>query len=291
MRVPCKAETLTVASNGLSGNPLVPGGPAQTVYFTVTNPGPNAVMAPVLTASIEQDGTGNVADSTQGGYDIGCSATWFQLGTPVLYAGVNGDGSISSGAVASGRVLMSMPASSVLQNACQNATPKVDVSVTGGIIEVGSGATVFGPYKTTGDLDSAVSGGNWAVDTFTRTYTVEPLSNGTYDVTEHFLGTFSTLAGGSPNDANITIPAGITGTFQGDYVFTGVSGTYNPNAACPSTGTAPAQVDACSTASFFQAYFSISTPGAYSWAFHYSSNSSTDTWNNTDQGNTGNITG
>jgi hypothetical protein len=284
-----QGQTLTVASNGLTGNPLVPGGSAQTVYFTVTNPGPNPVLAPVLTASIEQNGNGEVADQTQGGYDSGCYANWFKLGTPMFYSGVNGDGGISSGATAYGRVLVSMPASNVDQNKCEGATPKVDVSVTG-TIKVGADTTVLGTYQTTGDEDSAVGGGNWATDDFARTYTVEHQPNGTYNVTEHFLGTFTTLNGGSPADPKVSIPAGIKGRMVGDYTFTGVSGSFDPNATCvPSSNGG--QNDACSTAAFFAAHFGIPEPASYGWAFTYSSNSSTDTWVNADSGNSGNITG
>ena len=82
-----ESVTLAVAPNGLSGNPLVPGGSAQTVYFKVTNPGSSPVLAPVLDKELAQIG------ASLYGYS-GCLASWYKLGTPMFYQGLNGDGSI-----------------------------------------------------------------------------------------------------------------------------------------------------------------------------------------------------
>ena len=281
--------TLAVAPNGLSGNPLVPGGSAQTVYFKVTNPGSSPVLAPVLDKELAQSG------ASLYGYS-GCLASWYQLGTPMFYQGLNGDGSIPANSTAYGRVLVSMPASNVDQSLCENAKPSVNVSVSGSI-QQGADSSVLGPYQTTGDLDSADSGGNWATDTFTRTYTVAKQSDGSYNVTEHFLGTFETLPGNSPESAAIQIPAGIKGQMDGEYVFANVHGTFDPNAKCLPSGTdGKNQYDECNTTAFFKAHFSIDNAMAtlpYGWGFRYSSDSSADTWNNGDAthgGNTGNIT-
>ena len=148
---------------------------------------------------------------------------------------------------------------------------------------------VFGPYAS-GSPDSGVCGNNWADDTFTRTYIVTPRTDSSFDVTELFLGTFVTLDGHSPNDCDVTLPAGITGQMRGNFAFTiPAQADFNFTATCP-TG--------CGTVAFLNAFFGTNPatglpwtdiPGTYAWQFHYlAANGSS--WHNTDHGNTGNIT-
>jgi hypothetical protein len=140
---------------------------------------------------------------------------------------------------------------------------------------------VYGPYYTTNDSDSSACGGNWATDAFTRTYIVSPVSDGSFTVTELFNGTFVTLAGNSPDTPCTTIPAGTTGTFYGDYVLSApVGSNFNFNATCGTTN--------CNTNDFFTSFFGISEPNNYAWQFHYAT-ASHGSWDNTDHGNTGNI--
>lgn len=153
---------------------------------------------------------------------------------------------------------------------------------------------VFGPYPTTGDLDSNVCGGNWATDTLTRTFIVTPQSNGTFDVTELFKGTFVTIAGANePNDLACTTSqtGGVTGTLYGEYALSlAAPADFNPYATCTAT-TNGGQTDACNTSSFFSSFFSgASVPGSYAWEFYYSAPGH-GMWANTDHGNTGEITG
>ena len=164
--------------------------------------------------------------------------------------------------------------------------PKGDTGATGppGLRGINS-PLVFGPYNS-GGLDSSVCGNDWATDTYTRTYTVTPQSDGSFQVTELFDGTFVTLAGDSPNDCNVTIPAGITGTMYGDYaVVVPTASDFNFKAACP---------PGCTTRQFFTAFFgkpaSFIDSATYAWQFHYAADNPADgTWDNTDHGNTGNI--
>jgi Collagen triple helix repeat (20 copies) len=171
--------------------------------------------------------------------------------------------------------------------------PKGDTGATGppGLSGIKS-PLVFGPYNS-GGLDSSVCGNpdgtehDWATDTYTRTYTVTPQSNGTFQVTELFDGTFVTVAGASPNTCDVTIPAGITGTMYGDYaVVVPTASGFNFKAVCPA---------GCTTKQFFTAFFgkpaSFIDSATYAWQFHYTAdNPAQGTWDNTDHGNTGNIT-
>jgi hypothetical protein len=146
---------------------------------------------------------------------------------------------------------------------------------------------VFGPYANTGDPgDSSVCGGNWANETYTRTFIVTPQSDGSFQVTELVKGTFVTLAGSSPNDCKVTIAAGATGTWYGDWVFTIPATDHaNFNFAEGSGGTGT---------EFVHSHFGAGTdfPLDYAWQFHYKSDTpSGGSWDNTQFGNTGNITG
>jgi hypothetical protein len=145
---------------------------------------------------------------------------------------------------------------------------------------------VFGPYQS-GSLDSSECGGDWANDTYTRTYIVAPQSDGSFQVTELFNGSFVTLAGKSPGTPCATIDAGITGQFYGDYVLTvpvktqGSPAYFNFNFnATPSTNV--------TTDVFFNAVFHQAPPDNYAWQFHYVT-ANHGTWDNTDTGNAGNI--
>ena len=138
---------------------------------------------------------------------------------------------------------------------------------------------VFGPYDS-GSPDSSVCGNDWATDTFTRTYIVTPQPDGSFSVTELFNGTFVTLAGFSPNDCAVTIPAGITGQFYGNEAFTiPVGADFNFTATCPA---------GCTGTQFMAAFFNTTFPSGYAWQFHYTTPAN-GSWNNTDHGNTGNI--
>lgn len=138
---------------------------------------------------------------------------------------------------------------------------------------------VFGPYNS-GSQDSSVCGGDWATDTYTRTYTVTPRSDGSFDVSELYQGTFVTLAGPSPASCEVQVAAGITGTFYGDEAGTiPAPADFNFTAVCP---------PGCTGDEFAQAFFGTSWPSSYAWQFHYTTPSN-GSWDNTDHGNSGNI--
>lgn len=151
-----------------------------------------------------------------------------------------------------------------------------------------SNPLIFGPYNS-GSSDSSICGNDWADDTYTRTYIVAPQTDGSFTVTELYNGTFVTLAGNSPGDADCAttagdVAAGITGSFYGDYaVLVPPGGDFNQNAVCPA---------GCTTSQFFVSVFgkpaNFLDSATYGWEFFYHTAAHGD-WANTDHGNTGNI--
>jgi hypothetical protein len=138
---------------------------------------------------------------------------------------------------------------------------------------------VFGPYDS-GSQDSGICGNMWANDVFTRTYIVTPIADGSFQVTELYNGTFTTLAGPGPNGpCETNIFAGTTGQFYGNYAIKiPAPADFNFTAKCP---------EGCTTAQFMSTFFGLNwstwaTP--YAWQFYYRSGSWT--WDNTDHGNT-----
>jgi hypothetical protein len=152
-----------------------------------------------------------------------------------------------------------------------------------------SNPLMFGPYNS-GSTDSSVCGGDWANDTYTRTYIIDPQTDGSFVVTELFNGTFETIGqthqpGGPCGEEDQILPSGIQGTFYGDYaVLVPAPADFNQNAVCD---------PGCTTSEFFAAVFGL--PGnfldtaTYAWEFYYDAGAH-GTWANTDHGNTGNIT-
>jgi hypothetical protein len=157
-------------------------------------------------------------------------------------------------------------------------------------------ALVFGPYSNPSDADSGICSDNntsgndgWATDDLSYTYIVAPQSDGSFDVTKMFTGTYTTTGSHSPTNCSLTLAKGLTGTVRGDEAFTirpnpsGGSAAFNPTAACPGT---------CSGDDFVAAFFPGSTfPDNYSWQFYYHSTTNGSDWTNADYGSPGNITG
>lgn len=170
------------------------------------------------------------------------------------------------------------------------AGPKGDTGASG------NSQLVFGPYSSssqdtsgcpqTGGLpvnsDGAVI---WANDTFTRTYIVSPNSDGSFNVTELFDGTFVTLNSSTPvgttSNCSTLLNAGITGQFYGSEVFpkTALGLNFNFKATCPA---------GCTGSQFFSTFFNSAVPGGYAWQFHYTTPSN-GSWDNTDHGNSGDL--
>jgi hypothetical protein len=151
--------------------------------------------------------------------------------------------------------------------------------------------------KITKDADSGVGGNAWALDDEIRHIQVVQLDDGSFCATLSYQGSFSTLAGASPQNTG-TVGDGVVGTFEGGYrstIFTGhllstplaktkgSIGSFDYN--CDSTFNCPGYVD------WTTLYFS-DTQGFdlewWGWTYHAGNNGS---WVNAIGGNSGDITG
>ena len=101
----------TVASTAATGGPLTPGGPTETVAFTVTNPGTGSQN---LSSVVVTVATSTGADWTA---VTGCSAADYTIGTPDFTAG-----EITTLATVSGTVTITMNDLGSPQDGCKNAT-------------------------------------------------------------------------------------------------------------------------------------------------------------------------
>jgi hypothetical protein len=111
------AVEFNTSAGTLSG--LYPGGSAQTIDFTVTNPGPNTEALNAVTIKVASDPANGEVESTP--YDTstdvtGCYASWFTT------AGETFNGSLTSGQSVSGSGSISMPASTSDQDPCQGVS-------------------------------------------------------------------------------------------------------------------------------------------------------------------------
>jgi hypothetical protein len=101
----------TVASSAATGGPLTPGGPTQTVAFTVTNPSTGVQHLNSVLVTVKN------SDNTTWTSVSGCSSADYTVGTPAITYG-----DIAPGAVASGTVTVTMNNLVTSQDACKGAT-------------------------------------------------------------------------------------------------------------------------------------------------------------------------
>jgi hypothetical protein len=169
------------------------------------------------------------------------------------------------------------------------------LAVAPATVMAGQDSVHFGPINS-GSPDSSTCGGNWANDTYKRVFDAGTVANtdGTYNVTESFIaGRFVTIAGPSAgacesgtNDGG-TIAAGVTGSFNGNFMIVVSNGKFNPDATCDS---------GCeTTAGFVATVYGSTTYDIPSFGFTYHANGpdlSQREWHNAsaDQGgNSGDI--
>lgn len=104
-------SNFTVATTAATGLPLTPGGPTQTVAFSVTNPGTGSQnLSSVVVTVAASDGTAWSAVA-------GCSAADYTVGTPAFTPG-----QIAAGGVVNGTVTVTMKNLGSNQDGCKNAT-------------------------------------------------------------------------------------------------------------------------------------------------------------------------
>ena len=159
-------------------------------------------------------------------------------------------------------------------------------------------------------LTPGTCGNNWATDTYSSTYRVEPQPNGSFAVSKIVTGTFVTIAGQSPaacgtgGTSTNTVNAGDTGTFYGTEswsVRSPVTGAadFNPTAACgaacspmtTSGSSSEAQNSAFEGAFFPGSDYATDIAAGENFDFVYTSHGDTWTDSNTPDNNQGDITG
>lgn len=152
-----------------------------------------------------------------------------------------------------------------------------------------SSPLIYGPYTSTNDPDTGECSSEWAKDTYLRTYIVTPQPDGSFDVTVLVNGSFTTIEGAEQPGATPcgpTITSSSTGTFYGDYVVAiPVGAEFDPEATFSSAEPSLSKT----TEEFVETIFPGQKLGNYAWQFHYRLGG--ESWDNTDHGNTGNITG
>jgi hypothetical protein len=154
------------------------------------------------------------------------------------------------------------------------AAAVVALAATPAIATASQDSVHFGPINSSSG-DSGTCGPDWATDTYKRVFDASTVPNpgGTYDVTESFIsGRFVTVAGPSPDACDpsgtpgSTIAAGVTGSFNGNFLIVVTGGTFNPDATCDPTS--------CGTTTDFVAtvYGADATFNVTSFGFTYHAN-------------------
>jgi hypothetical protein len=105
------STAFTIATSAATGGPLTPGGPTQTVAFTVTNPSTGSQMLNSVVVTVAK------SDGTVWNSVTGCSAADYTVGTPAITYG-----QIAASGVVNGTVTVSMNNLSSNQDGCKNAT-------------------------------------------------------------------------------------------------------------------------------------------------------------------------
>jgi hypothetical protein len=146
------------------------------------------------------------------------------------------------------------------------------LAATPATVTAGQDSVHFGPINS-GSGDSGTCGPDWANDTYMRVFDAATTRTGaTYTVTETFIaGRFVTVAGPSPDACDptgtpgSTIAAGVTGSFNGNFLIVVSNGTFDPNATCDS---------GCGTTAAFVAtvYGTAATYDITSFGFTYHAN-------------------
>jgi hypothetical protein len=146
------------------------------------------------------------------------------------------------------------------------------LAVAPATVMAGQDMVHFGPISS-GSGDSGTCGPDWANDTYMRVFDAgTTASGGVYTVTESFIaGRFVTVAGPSPDACDptgilgSTIGAGVTGSFNGNFLVVVSGGIFDSNATCES---------GCDTTAGFVAtvYGAAATYNVTSFGFTYHGN-------------------
>ena len=135
--------------------------------------------------------------------------------------------------------------------------------------QCGSGTLVVDvTYKLINDPDSSVTGHNWAVDSFNKHIQVWQTGTNSFCAVAHYEGSFTTVAGNSPQNTSPNISAGITGVSEGGYraLFTG---TLNPSPAQPTMGNLGTVDNNLTSFDWSQVYFGTDNLNLVWWGWIY----------------------
>lgn len=105
------STAFTVTSTTATGGPLTPGGPTETIAFTVHNPSTGVQMLNSVAASVA------ASDGSTWSAVSGCSFADFTVGTPVFT-----QATISASGSSSGTVTVTMKDTGTVQDGCKNAS-------------------------------------------------------------------------------------------------------------------------------------------------------------------------
>lgn len=151
------------------------------------------------------------------------------------------------------------------------------------------------------DADSGFAG-YWALDHYAKMVRIFPTAtSGTYCVVATYNGGFTTVAGNSPNDSTVEIPAGINGRMSGGYVGMITGATLIPHPAKKTFGSLGTldygcAIDAsgnvgssCTRPDWIGWYFSPEGSFSYVWWGWKYSTVRNGSWINAQAGSSGNI--
>jgi hypothetical protein len=114
-----ESTDFVVTSSAATGGPLTPGGPSQTVAFTVANPSTGAQTLEDVTITVAN------ANGTEWVLVPGCTFADYVIGVPTIVYGV-----IAGGADVDGTVTITMLETGEDQNACQDAIVPLYISAS-----------------------------------------------------------------------------------------------------------------------------------------------------------------
>jgi hypothetical protein len=130
--------------------------------------------------------------------------------------------------------------------------------------------------------DYGADGHEWALDSFTETIQIWRVGTNAYCVKRHDVGSFTTLTGPSPEGTGV-VPAGVTGSWEGTLVVN-IYGTFEPTG--PTTGFIG---DFDSQPSLRPLYFSRFFTYHYTWYHAHYDAGACGVWDQTINGDTGDI--
>jgi len=173
--------------------------------------------------------------------------------------------------------------SQINQSECPNGTLIVNVT-----------------QKITNDRDDSGGASFWALDDYVRHIQVVDLGDGTFCANVSYQGSFTTIAGPSPQKTG-TVGEGVVGTFEGGYLWTfsgtplsppdpdhktkGSIGSFDYNCLHDSPDDCSGYVD---WTTFYFSSTAAFDPAWWGWTYHGGNNGS---WVDSSDGNSGDITG